>query len=162
LNHVSVDQFKVHPFLAPRFHLPSPLSPPPLSYPPQHQFLLFQCGLVGSQINLFTSSLIYGGPIRISTHLLITSFMLPNINRPIVNDSNVLGSLSHIIYIYSDESDPYCLVVFYFSLIVPFCIPFLVCYFCFFSLDSPHSHDSSINPMTAITYVSLIPPGKKP
>ena len=78
-----------------------------------------------------------------STHPLITLFMLPNINRPITNHYNVLSSLSHIIYKYSNESDLYCLIVFYFSLTTPFCIPFLVHYFCFFSLDSPHPHDSS-------------------
>jgi len=95
--------------------------------------------MVHSWIILFTSLLIYGSPIGISTHPLITSF----VNGPIVNHSNMLGSLSHIIYKYSDESNPYCLIVFHFCLTVPFCIPLLVCYFCFFSLNSPHPHDSS-------------------
>ena len=99
--------------------------------------------MVGSWIILFTSSLIYGSPIGISTYPLITSFMSPNVNRPIVNHSNVLGSLSHIIYKYIDESNPYCIIG-NFCLTVPFCIPFLVCYFGFFSLDSSHSHNSSL------------------
>jgi len=99
--------------------------------------------MAGSWINLFTSSLIYGSPIGISTHPLIASSMSPNVDRPITNHSNVLGSPSHIIYKYSNEFDSYCLIVFYFCLSVPFCIPFLVCYFCFFSLDSSHPHDSS-------------------
>ena len=56
----------------------------------------------------FQVHLLNGSPIKISTHSLITSFMPPNIDKPIRNHSNVLGSLSHIIYKYSNESDSYC------------------------------------------------------
>jgi len=114
-----VDQFKVHPFLTPRFHPPSPV--PPLTPIPPPPTLTCYCWLLDQLIYKFAY---YGSPIGISTHPLITSLMSPNVNRPIMNHFNALGSLSHIIYKYSDKSDPYCLIVFYFSLTVPFCIPF--------------------------------------
>ena len=60
---------------------------------------------------------------------------------------------SHIIYKYSNESDPYFLIVFYSCLILPFCIPFLVCYFGLFPLGSPHLHDSSPFP----PFVLIVP-----
>jgi len=138
-----VDQFEVHPFLTPRIHPPSRPSPPPvpLSTPiPPPPTPTWYGWLLDHFIYKFAYLWWFNRNINIPLNNLIH---VTQCQQPIANHSNVLGSLSHIIYKYSGGSDPYCIIVFYFCFNVPFCIPFLVCYFCFFSLDSSHSHDSS-------------------